>query len=155
MKFLHESVLVLTQKPIAWFLLGLAAIFSWVVIFADIGIWSALLSPGYIFERYACILLAIVGLGGPFCGGLVSGSKILILASNLGFCMALLRGYAVSHFGQDCADFCLGILNRVLGLGCGSAGEGCAFETYLLVFFAVELFFWIRFVLLRRYQSAK
>jgi hypothetical protein len=155
MKMAHEPAVVQALKIVAWVSLGLVAILSWVVISADIEVWSALLSPGYAFERYVCIFLLVVGLGGPFSGGLVYGLKILVLASDFGFFAALLRGYFSSHFGQDCADFCFGILNRVLGLGCGSAGEGCAFEAYLLAFFAVEFIFLLGYIRIQLFQKSK
>lgn len=135
----------------SWFLiLAVTAIFSWAVILSDIDIWSALLNPGYAFERYVFAIFMAIILGAPFAGGILCGLILLVLASDIGFVVALLRGYLSSHFGQDCADFCFGFLNRILGLGCGSAGEGCAFEIYLLAFIAVELVFLMRHVFLRQ-----
>lgn len=155
MKVSHEAAAMRIFWITVWTLLSIAAAFSWGVLFNDIEIWSVLLNPRYSIERNVCAFLAIFALGAPFFWGRFFALKVIVLASDFGFVAALFRGYLSVHFGQDCASFCFGVLNQVLGLGCGSAGEGCAFETYLIAFFVVEFVLLLRYMRLHRCKKAK
>lgn len=140
-----------------WAITVLIAALPWVIFFVEGSIRLVFLYPDHRPVLYALIglLLAILFVGTAH--GLLRGAKMIIVSSVFGFVLAMVRGLWLSQADNDCTSLCFGIFNNILGLGCGSAGEGCATEFFLFVFVVTFLMLIsrgpLRYLLGRRSRS--
>jgi len=117
----------------------LIAALPWAAFFGD-EIWPIFFYPDHrnILNMLVGVLLVILVVA--FRLGLYRGLKLIVASSAFAGLLALMRGLWLSFSGVDCSTFCLGVLNNVLGLGCGSSDQGCAMEFFFLSFLVVFLF---------------
>lgn len=92
------------------------------------------------------LLILIASWRGSAYGALLSFSK----ASLSGLLFEALRAaYLFVIPNADCESVCLGIFNRVFGVACGAASEGCANESFICGF----LFACITMLVLRFFSN--
>jgi len=117
-----------------WAIATAVAALPWLIFSSESSIKPVFLYPYHRSVLHAIIglLLAIFLIG--IAHGFIRGLKLIIVSSAFGFVVAMARGLWLSQSDGDCTSLCFGVLNRILGIGCGSAGEGCAVEVFLLVF---------------------
>lgn len=138
----HSSMDGATKKWVRWiFWVGvtLLSMLSWATVVQNGDVWPVLLRTNHRNILYVCIGMLLVPLLFAVRLGLLLGLKLIASSSAIAGLLALLRGLLIGYLNRDCVTLCLGLLNSYLGLGCGSADEGCADEFFFLSFLGILL----------------
>ena len=60
--------------------------------------------------------------------------RIFLQSSSLAFGLVVFRSAMLIAVDESCSRLCFGLLNRLLGIACGLAAEGCLLEFFLACF---------------------
>lgn len=126
-----------------WLLVLLVGLAPWWYFFGG-EMWSVIRYKNHHVFLMCLVFIMATAFAGAMRLGFLSGLKILVNCSATAFLLAISRGLLLQRIDADCSSICFGFVNEILGIGCGSAGEGCATEFFLLAFFsfvAITIFF--------------
>ena len=85
----------------------------------------------------------------------LKATKILLIASCVGFIFGLARVILLYSINADFSDYCFGLFIRIFSLSCCDAASGCSDEIFLLTFFVVLVIGTARLVKSKYYSTSK